>query len=131
MSRPLDLYAFDGPVIVLSGPTAYALSRTIHLADLAGAVRDEDVQTELLALLRFAVEYRRRTSVTSAVTEPAHPAQQPPPSLHVETAAAARTLGIGSAGVRQAIRRNRLPAVKVDGHWQLDPADLVLYGGNT
>ena len=142
MSRPLDRYTFAGPVIILSGATAYVIARSVRLEDLAGAVRNEDVRAQLLALLRFAITHQRNTAVTPpavsasveggpGVPNRAAPTQHEAPSTLMDTGQAARTLALGEPAVRAACRRGRLPAVKLDGKWRIEPADLAVYGRTT
>jgi hypothetical protein len=138
VSRPLASYIFAGPVIVLSGKTAWVLARAVRLEDLAAAVRhDEALEGELLALQRLAISHGRDVTskagfangaVTSNETNQAALTQQGAPSTCVGVAQAARIAGIGGPAVRAAIRRQRLPAVKVDGEWRIEPADLAVYG---
>ncbi len=130
--RPAGAYLHGGPCVIVPPAVAAWLLSATDLARLRVAHRGEDPQRDavLLALTHCANLWR--TSTTSAITSVcgsalATEAEAVAPSEYMNTSRAADELGITTRGVRLALEQGRIPATRVDGRWQLHPADVAAY----
>lgn len=130
--RPAGAYLHAGPCVVVPPAVAAWLLSATDLARLRVAHRGEDPQRDavLLALTHCANLWR--TSTTSAATSAGGSAvvveaEVAPPLESMNTSRAADVLGITDRGVRLACNQGRIPATRVDGRWQLDPAGVAAY----
>lgn len=107
---------------MLSPRVCLFLENNVDLFALITRVRNDEEVDETLYAIRWAA-MASRANATRTATSAADPA--PSPSMTPREAAAHGNLKAGS--VRAAIRRHRLPATKIAGRWQINPADLDTY----
>lgn len=111
----------DRDAVVVPGSVAVWLDAKI--GDRRAGTRDLDAQ--LYRVLLELHEVALATRVRRYGTPPPQPAEQRPTWITTDTAA--QLLGIGDRGVRQAIKRGRLPARRIDGHWEIHRDDVEAY----
>lgn len=102
---------------------AYLLVRTPQFNQMRATVRggDRDVDDLLITISKRGRAWRDYVDVSTLRKSAEVPVKWFTP------AEVANQTGVTGHAVRLAIREGRLPATKIDGRWQISPADLVAY----
>lgn len=130
--RPWPAYLHPGAVVVVPASVAAWLIVQTDMPARRVEHRGTDPQVDAVLGALTVAGLGWRTSTTSAVASAggsalAIVAEAPPQSKSMNTSRAATILGITTRGVRLACDQGRIPATRVDGRWQLHPADVAAY----
>ena len=130
--RPWPAYLHPGAVVVVPASVAAWLIVRTDLPARRIEHRGTDPQVDAVLGALTVAGLGWRTSTTSAVASAGGSAvvieaEVAPPLEPMNTSRAADVLGITDRGVRLACNQGRIPATRVDGRWQLDPAGVAAY----
>ncbi len=130
--RPWPAFIHNSDVVVV--PAAVCAFLVLHgdLARLRIRARGDDPATDAVLVALTVAGNRWRTSAAPSVRGSALAVEAEPasPSAYMSTGQAADALNLTQRGVRLACTEGRIPATRIDGRWQLDPAAVATYRRN-